>query len=220
MTFTDRLHQETQAIWQASLNHPFIQGLAAGTLPVSTFRYYLIQDTQYLRAFSHLHELVAERLPQADGERLLKLAASAGEDTHRNEILADLNLTSEEIAASEMAPNNYSYITHMEHQLLVSTPASVTGLVPCYWLYAEIAQNWQGQTSPNPIYQKFFDGYAGSDFTTSTKALLELVNQLAEISSLEEQEQMRTAFMRSSQFELAFWQMAYTNQTWADLGKR
>ena len=42
--FTDQAHTATQKSWAASKHHPFIQQLQAGTLPLATFRYYLIQD--------------------------------------------------------------------------------------------------------------------------------------------------------------------------------
>ena len=105
----------------------------------------------------------------------------------------------------------------MEHQLNVDPAAAVTALLPCYWLYDEIADYWKDQTSPVPVYQAFFDSYQTVGFDTSTQQLIGLVNELAANSNETVKQQMMTAFLRSSSYELGFWQMAYTHQTWADL---
>ena len=184
---------------------------------METFRYYLTQDTKYLTAFEQLHERTAALLPQSQGDLLLKLAAGSGEDDQRNPMLEQMNLSLEEIQKAPIAPNNYAYITHMEHQLSVNPAAAVAGLLPCYWLYDEIADYWKNQTSPVPVYQAFFDSYQTVGFDTSTRQLIDLVNDLAAASDETVRQQMMTAFLRSSSYELGFWQMAYTHQTWSDM---
>lgn len=56
--FTDQAHAATQKSWAASKHHPFIQQLQAGTLPLATFRYYLIQDHYYLQEFAKVHDIL------------------------------------------------------------------------------------------------------------------------------------------------------------------
>ena len=215
--FSEILHEAAAPLWQKSIHHPFITELASGKLPMETFRYYLTQDTKYLTAFEQLHERTAALLPQSQGDLLLKLAAGSGEDDQRNPMLEQMNLSLEEIQKAPIAPNNYAYITHMEHQLSVNPAAAVAGLLPCYWLYDEIADYWKNQTSPVPVYQAFFDSYQTVGFDTSTRQLIDLVNDLAAASNETVRQQMMTAFLRSSSYELGFWQMAYTHQTWSDM---
>lgn len=215
--FSEKLHQAAAPLWQKSIHHPFITELASGKLPLATFRYYLTQDTKYLAAFEKLHERTAALLPQSQGALLLKLANGSGEDVQRSPMLQQLKLSPAEIQQAPIAPNNYAYITHMEHQLSVDPAAAVTALLPCYWLYDEIADYWKDQTSPVPVYQAFFDSYQTVGFDTSTQQLISLVNELAANSSETVKQQMMTAFLRSSSYELGFWQMAYTHQTWTDL---
>lgn len=215
--FSEKLHQAAAPLWQKSIHHPFITELASGKLPLATFRYYLTQDTKYLTAFEKLHERTAALLPQSQGALLLKLANGSREDVQRSPMLQQLKLSPAEIQQAPIAPNNYAYITHMEHQLSVDPAAAVTALLPCYWLYDEIADYWKDQTSPVPVYQAFFDSYQTVGFDTSTQQLIGLVNELAANSNETVKQQMMTAFLRSSSYELGFWQMAYTHQTWADL---
>ncbi|MSE21413.1 thiaminase II, partial [Lactobacillus parabuchneri] len=37
------MHELAQPLWLQSVNHPFIKQLISGELPMSTFRYYLLQ---------------------------------------------------------------------------------------------------------------------------------------------------------------------------------
>lgn len=214
-SFSKILHQEAEPLWQASIHHPFIEGLASGDLPVDIFRYYLIQDSKYLEAFGQMHEKAAAILPQEQGDLLLELAAEAGEDIKRSPMLKKVDLTADQIDQAPIAPTNYAYITHMEHQLQVSPAAAVAGLLPCYWLYDEIAAYWQGQKSPVSVYQDFFDSYTSAEFDSSTQKLIGLVDELATSSAA--QEQMMRAFLRSSSYELSFWQMACQKESWYDL---
>ncbi|WP_275404447.1 hypothetical protein [Limosilactobacillus fermentum] len=96
----------------------------------------------------------------------------------------------------------------------VNPQAAVAGLLPCYWLYAQIDAHLAKLTSPKLLYQAFFNAYASDDFTTSTNQMLDLVNQTAAASSPDVQTQMATAFKRSAVYESHFWQIAYQKERW------
>ena len=46
--FSDRLFKTAEPIWNACLNHPFVQGIADGTLEQEKFKHYMKQDYVYL----------------------------------------------------------------------------------------------------------------------------------------------------------------------------
>ena len=54
----------------------------------------------------------------------------------------------------------------------------------------------------------------GEWYGANVAKMLHLTNSLAESAANEELEQMQTAFVRSSYYELQFWQMAYEKQDW------
>src|SRR5688500_11982723 len=70
--FTDQLWREAEPVWQAIREHPFLRDLRAGTLPIETFRYYVIQDYHYLEAFGRS---VATALAKAPTSELLTMVA-------------------------------------------------------------------------------------------------------------------------------------------------
>ncbi len=46
--FTQRLHDLASPIWRRQLEHPFVVVLGEGTLPRSTFEFYIRQDALFL----------------------------------------------------------------------------------------------------------------------------------------------------------------------------
>ena len=55
MAFIDELIEENNDIWKQYLNHPFVVEMANGTLDIEKYRYYLIQDTLYLKEFGRVY---------------------------------------------------------------------------------------------------------------------------------------------------------------------
>lgn len=45
---TQRLLDATREIWEGYLKHPFVRGIADGSLEIQKFRFYLLQDYVYL----------------------------------------------------------------------------------------------------------------------------------------------------------------------------
>ncbi|MSE20283.1 thiaminase II, partial [Lactobacillus parabuchneri] len=92
---------------------------------------------------------------------------------------------------------------------------AAAALLPCYWLYNEIGKKLIQLGSPIKIYQRFIETYESPDFTTATDKMIQIVDQLAETADQKEQQEMIQAFVRSSYFELHFWEMAYQRQEWS-----
>jgi len=44
LRFSDELRADADALWQAQLDHPFVRGIADGSLPLDRFRFWVRQD--------------------------------------------------------------------------------------------------------------------------------------------------------------------------------
>lgn len=214
--FTDQAHAQTQALWDASKRHPFITQLQTGTLPAATFRYYLIQDHHYLHEFGKLHDLAADQSNDPRVVNQLRAGAASlrdGEIAVRQTFFDRLNITPAEVAAVTAAPTCYAYISHIYRALLTAGPAgAVAGLLPCYWLYAEIGQALAGTGSPVPIYQSWIDTYNADDYTGAMHDQLALANYVATPANTDA---LLAIFKKSSWYELQFWQMALDQEDWS-----
>src|SRR6266852_1636672 len=62
--FTDELWAGIEPIYAKTLQHPFLTGLADGTLPRAKFEFYLQQDALYLDTFSEALKALAAKAPR------------------------------------------------------------------------------------------------------------------------------------------------------------
>jgi len=217
-TITSIMRTQAEDLWNKNFNHPFIKELSKGTLPMDTFRYYLKQDHYYLNNFSTLHKRIANKIENPKIKQFL-IAGSEGLNDGENEIretfFKELTITAEEMGTTPIAPNAYSYVSHMYHELNEGTTASAcTALLPCYWLYNEIGKQLIADGSPIELYQQFIETYDSPEFTDATNQMIQIVDQFGEQASADERQQMITAFVRSSYYELNFWEMAYVHEEW------
>ncbi|GKT03213.1 thiaminase II [Furfurilactobacillus entadae] len=219
MAFSIQAKAAALPLWQASLDHPFIEQLSAGTLPEAVFRYYLIQDHHYLRDFAKLHELTAAATTDPKVTALLlELAADlrAGEMATRATYFKTLKITDDEVATTPLAPTTYAYTSHMYRTLTEQGPeAAIAGLLPCAWLYADIGETLTGKQSPVPIYQAWLDSYQAASYTDAVATQLALTDRVAAHADEQTQQAMNAAFKRSTFYECSFWQMALDQETWA-----
>jgi len=218
MSFTKIVQQATLPYWTGSLQHPFIVELQAGTLSADCFRYYLIQDHYYLQAFSRLHQLVADHCQDSALKQLMLTGAAdleSGEALVRQQFFQELQITADELAQTPVAPTTDHYIAHLYRQLTIdNTAIAAAGLYPCLWLYGDVGQALSQRTSPNPYYQRWIETYATDELQTEIQTTGQVLNRLYAASSPLDQEQMVHAFVRSSQLEYHFWEMAYRQEQW------
>src|SRR3954451_5074350 len=97
MTFSGELWDRSGAsVYDQIVRHPFITGLTDGTLDHDAFRYFVLQDSHFLRAYARALSLVAGRAPDEDAFRMLALLAAnaiAVERELHTALLESLGLT-------------------------------------------------------------------------------------------------------------------------------
>ena len=112
MKFTEELKQATKNSWDKSLNHPFVQGIVKGDLPLETFKYYILQDIYYLKHYGKVHAIAASQAEDFDITALLAQKAqktAQAELTVHNEHAKILHITDEDIKNFKPAPTAYAY---------------------------------------------------------------------------------------------------------------
>lgn len=219
-TFIETAREQTVPYWEGSFKHPFIVQLQEGTLPIENFRYYLIQDSYYLRHFSALYERVAKitdeprlRMQMMNNARDL----AKGELAIRAKFFEEMAITDEELNETGVAPTAYHYVSHMYRQLIENNDAiAAASLLPCSWLYFEIGERLRAAnvTSPVAIYQDWIETYGGEEAREAIEKECALLNRLYAESSKENQENMISAFVISARMEFNFWEMAYKFEKW------
>lgn len=221
-SFSESLRAETRPIWDAIFAHPFLSELAAGSLPLDRFRFYITQDYRYLEAFGRGVALALGRAPDSQTLHLLAARVMTPIERPLHAQLFELTGLSAELAEqAPIAPTNRAYMDHL------LTTASLRGLgetaaalLPCPWTYDEIGRHLAAAGEiVQPIYRAWAGFYTAGFLQESVRAWRELVDRAAADAGAAEQAAMREAFLLSLRYELRFWEMAYRLEHWDDGGR-
>lgn len=215
---TDEMWAEARPVYEKTLAHPFLRGLAGGTLPRSRFRFYLVQDSHYLRVFARVLSALAAKAPRADWARTLDRRAAATLRTEQElhgGLLRSFGVAPEAARAAPMAPTAYAYGNHLLAAALGEPFAyGLAAALPCYRIYWEAGQELKKRGSPDPGYQRWINTYAGAEFGQVVRKLLEMMDEAAAGLDAEARRAVRQRFAASVRYEYLFWDMAWREETW------
>lgn len=217
---SERLRQYVWPLWQKQFTHPFVVALGDGTLPRANFEFYIRQDALFLDDLTKTFGYAVTKTNRHDemeqfGNYLLSTLL-VERDLHRR-YGEQFGLTSQEMAATPMAPTNYAYTRHMLHIAATGTlPELVTAILPCAWIYAEVGTYLvrNGIPGPEHPYADWLATYASPDFDAVEKWLRACLDtRCADIRPLEEQ-RLQQIFLTSTRYEWMFWEMAWRQEGW------
>ncbi|MCZ0701966.1 thiaminase/transcriptional activator TenA [Natronobacillus azotifigens] len=218
MKFTEQIRKEADHIWQASFQHPFVQGIGDGSLPLENFRYYVMQDSYYLGVFARVQSLGGAK---AESLEITNRMASHAQGTYEAELGLHrtfselLHITDQERKDFKPAPTAYAYTSHLFRAAQFGHLGDViAAILPCYWLYYEIGERLKTKSPDDPIYQKWISTYGSEWFKASVEEQINRLDQIAETVTESDRERMKEHFIISSQYEYSFWEMAYKLEKW------
>lgn len=210
MSFSAELRRAADPIWQAQHDHPFVRGIGDGTVDVERFKRWLRQDYRFLVEYCRVFALAAARSPDLTTLRrfaeLLQATAVTEMDLHRS-YAAEFGITPDELEAEQMAPVTRGYTDFLVRTAAMGEFAELAAaLLPCMWGYNEIGLRLAERGRPaERRCAAWIDAYADPGFTELAGWCRDLVDGLAEESGPSVRARMREAFLASSRYELAFW---------------
>ena len=218
MSFTEDLLDAGADVWAAQFEHPFVTELAAGTLDEAAFRCWLAQDYRYLFDYARTYAVAGAKARDEHAMATLLDGADAvlnGElDLHRS-FAAEYGVTAEELADTTKRPTCVAYTSFLVRTAYDRpVPVAAAALYPCMQGYLDVADHMADLATEDHRYTPFIETYTGEEFRAETAALRELVDEYAERYPGYHDE-MHEAFRTSARLELAFWEMAYTPEEWA-----
>ncbi|MBD8032856.1 MULTISPECIES: thiaminase II [Solibacillus] len=217
MDFCGEVRKQTEYYWEASLKHPFVQGIADGTLELEKFKFYMLQDSYYLKHYMKLLAMLAAKANEdEDVAYFLETANFIREaelELHRS-TFNELQVTPEEISNFEPAPAAYNYVSHMYQAFYTGMIADAyAAILPCPWLYQEIGAALRKATPGVKLYQQWIDLYASAEMEQTIEKQKEMMNRFAQMPGNDERE-LTAHFKRSCYYEWQFWEMSWTCQDW------
>jgi thiaminase/transcriptional activator TenA len=214
MSFSEELREATGGVWEAQRDHPFVRGIADGTLAPDRFRFYVRQDYLFLIEYGRLLALACARAPRLElMERFAELAQStlATEmELHRG-FAAEWGITREELEAERPTAATRAYTDFLLRTAALGDFAElVAALLPCMWGYSELGR-WlaRGSRPPEERYARWIEMYSGEDFAKLARWCREVCDELANGAGETTRSTMREAFLASSRHELDLWEQAW-----------
>ena len=219
VSLSTQLRRAADPIWSAQHAHPFLRGIADGTLAPQRFSFYVRQDYLFLIEYARLLALGAARAPDlATMRRFAELTTEilvTEMDLHRS-FAAEFGISAVELEAEPPSPTTQGYT-----DFLVRTAAHgdfaelAAALLPCMWGYAELGQVVAAEgRSPDDRYARWVDMYASAEFGELAAWCRGLVDRLGATLPDEGRARLERAFVTSSRYELAFWEMAWSGERW------
>jgi thiaminase (transcriptional activator TenA) len=219
MGTSDDLRAAAAGIWDEQHRHPFVTGIGDGSLDLDRFAFWVRQDYLFLIEYSRLLALGAARAPDlATMRRLADLARETlgtEMDLHRS-YAAELGIAAGDLEAETMAPTTQGYT-----DFLVRTAAHgdfaelVAALLPCMWGFSEVGRTLAARGRPeDPRYAAWVDMYASDEFAGLAGWSRELTDRVGDGAGPAARAAMERAFITSSRYELAFWDMAWRLERW------
>ena len=220
MAFTDELYQAASDIWDAQAVHPFVAGIADGTLDPDVFERWVRQDYLYLVEFSRVFAWAAARADRMESmswyAAALHLTLNTEMDLHRV-YAARFGISVEDLDREEMWPTTRAYT-----DFLVRTSADgdladlLAALLPCAWGYVHIAGRLAASERPaDQRYADWIEQYSSAEFRLAADWLRSEMDRLAAGVSAAKRKRLRDLFVLSSRYEWQFWEMCWRGESWS-----
>ena len=218
------LRERGAASWAAAVSHPMVAEIGAGSLPHETFRYYFEQNVLYLEDYARAIALIIGRAPDLAAVTVLTRFLGQIVDTELPANYAFLaRLGGPDGAAGSgrlagpagpgpvMAPVTYAYTRHLldtagRHDLA----AGLAAVLPCQWSYGELATRLAVSLPADPVYADWIGMFAGDGYDELVQASTSLLDQHTDVADEPQMTSLAVVFDRSTRYELAFWDMAYS----------
>jgi len=217
--FSDYLHRRAASIWEAQHQHPFVRGIGTGSLDVQKFQHWVKQDYLYLIDYARLFALAVAKAPDLETmtkfAQLVHAVLDVEMDLHRS-YAREWGISAEELEKTAKAPTCQAYTDFLLRTAALGSFAElVAALLPCMWGFCEIGLALEKQGLPaEPRYAKWIRMYSAPEFVELTEWTRELLDRLATGVSQVELQRLEDAFLTSSRYEHAFWEMAYRQEQW------
>jgi thiaminase/transcriptional activator TenA len=215
MKWSESAWQESNAIYEKIVRHPFNIQLMNGTLPTEIFKFYIAQDSVYLSAFGKALALIAARSNHSEHTlnfiRFSEDALVAERSLHESYF--------EKFGLSDDA--TASPTCHHYTQFLLSNAAlepievAMAAVLPCFWIYKKVGDHiYKHQTNNNNPYCDWITNYAGEDFSQTVQKAIDVCDEVSTECTHQQRLAMTQAFNTSVKLEWMFWDSAWRQEQW------
>lgn len=211
MSWSENIWKRGMSQYERILRHPFLHGLADGTLAPERFARYMAQDELYLPAYCSLMHRLAGLMPDEEDRSFMHTFADAGGESERE---MHLRLIERFSVNTDVQPSAVTkgYRSFLEAAVDGGDAATATAaMLPCSWVYNNVGLHIGeiAELEGNP-YREWIEAYGDSEYGRMVSRMVSIADALAEASDEEGRKCMDKAFLDALGFEFAFWDYAYS----------
>ena len=128
----------------------------------------------------------------------------------------ELGISEAELERERMAPTTRGYTDFLVRTAATSDFAELcAALLPCMWGYSEVGRRLaEGGAPADERYTRWIEMYASEEFANLAAWCRELTDRAGEGLSADSRVLVFDAFLTSSRYELRFWEMAWSGESW------
>lgn len=204
------LWTDADTVATACLAHPFVTGIADGTLPRPAFEHYIAQDAFFLEAFAKAYALALARSPDPAMMRRFKalldgvfeeLALHAG---YAERWGVDLH--------PQPSPATRAYTDFLLRTAALEPLGNVcAAMTPCMRLYAWLGQRLKDRVDPGSPYLEWVRAYAAEEFEALAATLEGLLDDLTAAPHADP-DTVSQRYHTALSLELAFFDSAWASR--------
>lgn len=208
---SERLRQDANSIWKRILDHPFVTELYTGILPIEKFRFYVLQDYNYLVNNMRNLGILSSKAESIEAMReMLEIAhlEATSEFESYEGLLNKLGYTTNDAISTVPTQTNASYGNFLLATSCLKTFwEGLAATLPCFWTYAEIAQFHEAKLNhnKNSLYCDWALVYLTDDYCKLVNRLRCLLDKASGLAY----SKFRELFITASNYEYMYWDMAY-----------
>lgn len=177
---SQQLWRDSSEIAESCLQHPFVRGLADGTLPAPRYAKFIAQDAFFLDVFARAYAAGVFRAPDHEGRRVwhelqsgvfeeLKLHAAAS---------ADLGIDLAEVTPLQATRAYTEFL--LANAFGGTLGELVAAMAPCMRLYYYLGSSLADEAGPAHAYTPWIETYAGSEFAELVDSIEGLLDRYGE----------------------------------------
>ncbi|WP_420564544.1 thiaminase II [Thalassobaculum sp.] len=215
-SFLGRLIAACPDAWARYTDHPFVRGMADGSLPQPAFRHYLAQDYLFLIHFARAYALAVYKADDLADMRAAAATVNGLLDTEMSlhvKYCAGWRLTEAEMAAVPEDPACVAYTRYVLDRGLAGDLLDLqAALAPCVIGYGVIGarlaadpKTLRGDANP---YEAWIAMYSGEDYLDIVRASVAQIDRLAQKRGGDARfHSLSKTFTAATELEVDFWQM-------------
>ena len=208
MKWSEEAWNAAEEVFDSIKELPFVTELAAGTLDMRKFKFYINQDRLYLDTYTRVLAHIASRMPDND------------------DMAAFLRFSTDGVAVEKSLHAGYSheicdrktmactfYTAYLKSMCEAPLAVEAAAALPCFWVYQKVGEHILSTANlkANP-YADWISTYGGDGFDNDTRKAIGICDRLASDVSDEVRKEMTQAYVNCTKLEWLFWDNSYKEE--------